>query len=186
MISNALGAVVESYVPGRIRVRLPRERRDTSVLSEVASILAGVDGIKSVKTNEITGSILVEYDADAINVEELIALGKTANLIDDFDLSGTGTSTKSEFPPTSATARSILAGFRAVDRMVHELSRGLLDAKTIMPLTLFGISLRNYLRSPQRSPVPWYTLLWYAYSTFMQWNRPGRTTTDRANSTSPG
>ncbi len=174
MSSTSLGAAIESYVPGRIRVRLPVEHRQKSLLSDVSALLGGLDGIKSVRTNELTGSILVEYDADKIDVNELIALGKAANLIgdtDEFALPGT---TPSEFPPISVTGRSIIEALRGFDRLVHRLSRGILDAKTLVPLTLLGVSLRNYRRDSQRSAAPWYSLIWYAYSTFMHWNRPNR------------
>lgn len=53
---------VTHFIPGRIRVRSQRVKLSQDFAQEVENRLAGLDGVRKVETNPLTGSILVEYD----------------------------------------------------------------------------------------------------------------------------
>lgn len=172
MIGQGIGASIESYVPGRIRVRIPRDQRGSETAKDVASMLRDIAGIRGVDVNAVTGSVLVEYDPESIDVDQLIAMGKAANIIGDIESAAAGGIESPGFAPRSRAATRIVTGFQRFDDLVNRASRGLLDAKTLMPLLLLGVSLGRAFGKTKNAPAPWQSLMWYAYSMFMHWNSP--------------
>src|ERR1022692_2611716 len=55
------GAKVVHHLPGRLRVRLPRSKRDPHLLEQVRDFVQGLGGVCDVEINPVTGSILVHY-----------------------------------------------------------------------------------------------------------------------------
>lgn len=49
-------------IPGRMRVRVPRQRRNRRYFSRVQSRLQKLSGVKSVVVNALSGSILILHD----------------------------------------------------------------------------------------------------------------------------
>lgn len=58
-------------VPGRLRVRTTRLRGRQGEAEHVRSRLLAVEGVQSVKVNDLTGSILVSYDCAAASLESV-------------------------------------------------------------------------------------------------------------------
>jgi copper chaperone CopZ len=174
MIPSVAGAAVESYLPGRIRVRLSREQRRENVLEDIELLLGNVEGIRDVTINAKTGSVLVEYDPDALDLNQLIALGQAANIITDVSDLTASQMEGNTWPGPSEASKEILAAFRRLDRNVSRLTRGTVDAKTLVPLALLTVSLGRAFLSERRVAAPWYSLMWYAYSMFMHWHNPTR------------
>src|SRR5687768_6623714 len=50
------------HVPGRLRVRIPRLKRDTAAALALRAELLRVDGVTSVAVRMETGSIVIHYD----------------------------------------------------------------------------------------------------------------------------
>ncbi len=61
-------AVVEHRIPGRMRLRIPRRRGDAAFFGHVAAELAEVAGVRSVRNNPVTASVLIEHGGDAAEV----------------------------------------------------------------------------------------------------------------------
>jgi hypothetical protein len=57
------GARIEHTLPGRTRFRVPSRRRDSAYFEQVATILAGLDGVDGVSASAVTGSVLVYHRA---------------------------------------------------------------------------------------------------------------------------
>lgn len=51
------------HVPGRLRVRLTRLKRNPALAERLRGSLAQIPGVGEVRTNLVTGSLLVSYDA---------------------------------------------------------------------------------------------------------------------------
>jgi hypothetical protein len=169
------GMTLESYVPGRVRVRLAKEHRHTSLMSDLAALVEDVTGLRKVTTNPKTGGILIEYDPDTLDIGQLVTVARMAGLMEDVDIPVTTRVTHKSLPPwpsVSPTAEKILGEIRRVDNQVYRATNGVWDAKTLIPAGLLGLALYRAIVSGRNSPVPWYTLVWYAYSTFMHWHNP--------------
>lgn len=165
------GAVVESKVPGRVRFRLPKGRRREDVMTEVTSVFSGADGVIDVTGNSTTGSVLVRYDPRVVRGDDLVKLGREANIVSDIvedveELLGVS------WPAMSDAAGSVLRTFRRFDQTVSRMTGGAIDGKMLVILLLFSASLWRALFWRRQVPTPWHALLWYSYSVFMQWHNP--------------
>jgi hypothetical protein len=61
---STLRAEVEHRIPGRLRMRVRAKRGDAGFFQRVEAALARVSGVRSVRANPQTGSILVEHGGD--------------------------------------------------------------------------------------------------------------------------
>lgn len=65
--------MVTSFFPGRVRLRAD-VFKDPVIVSKACDIVCKYDAVKNVESNLRTGSILLEYDAEQIPVQELQAI----------------------------------------------------------------------------------------------------------------
>jgi hypothetical protein len=72
-------ASVEHVVPGRMRLRVTARRGDAGYFGRVRTALAGLPGVREVRVNPRTGSILVEHGGDGA---ALLASGRAQGLFD--------------------------------------------------------------------------------------------------------
>jgi hypothetical protein len=182
MTTRNLTASVESHIPGRLRIRLHRRHRCAEVLAEVHEVLKDIEGIVEIVCNSKTGSVLVNYDPDAVEMDELMEVGRLANLVLNTKPLTAGHDETESWHRSTAAQRMVLA-FRAWDRELHVATGGLIDLKLLIPLTLAGISVAKLILREDKTPVPWHVLLWYAYSVFIHMNRPMETMSPPASAT---
>jgi hypothetical protein len=69
-------------VPGRLRVKVPTIRRQTSKGQKVQALLENLDGIDQTTVNTITGSVVIHYDDEIIDVKEILDILKRHNYFD--------------------------------------------------------------------------------------------------------
>lgn len=67
--------MIVSFCPGRIRLRF-RELKDKTVAETAGARIRETPGINKVEMNALTGSILIEYDAQILPAEKLLELGR--------------------------------------------------------------------------------------------------------------
>lgn len=176
-MQNGQGITVESFVPGRLRVRVPKELRNESSVYDLVSLVEGVSGLHRIDANAKTGGILIQYDPKLLDINQLMAMGTAAGVIGDIELPKSetqATNIVTNWPDVGQTARVILNGMKRVDQGVHNATNGVWDAKTLIPVGLLTLALVRALRTGKNSPIPWYTLIWYGYSSFMHWHSPVR------------
>ena len=65
--------MVTSFFPGRIRLRAPVFKEEDLVEKAVV-ILRKFPALKNIENNLLTGSVLIEYEADKVPMEKLISL----------------------------------------------------------------------------------------------------------------
>ena len=65
--------IVESFVPGRIRLRSTL-LRDEETASMIRGALAAIPGVDSAELNAMTGGLLLKYDAARLPLERLAPL----------------------------------------------------------------------------------------------------------------
>jgi len=60
-------------IDGRLRVRLPELRGDRRAAARLRRELRALSGVSTVDANPLTGSVLVEYDADRLSTDEVLS-----------------------------------------------------------------------------------------------------------------
>jgi hypothetical protein len=110
------GIQIVHHLPGRVRVKLPRLKGNTSLAGEVERALAALQGVCHVETSTTTGSVLVLYEPRLLTSLDLEAVGALRELAHtlglpfedgDMDLfqhwvhtAANGTDTRAETPTT--------------------------------------------------------------------------------------
>jgi hypothetical protein len=61
-------------VPGRLRVKIPILRGRPIRINAVEELLFNLDGIERIKTNSLTGSVVINYDPDLLDPQTMISL----------------------------------------------------------------------------------------------------------------
>lgn len=171
MNRNGRGAVVESSVPGRIRLRIPHEQRRMDTISRIESVLWNIEGVADILTNPNTGSMLIRHDPDVIESDRLLDLAKAAHIVSEV-ADVVGDIEQMPWPQISKSAARAISNFRKFDNTLYRLTGGTVDGKMLIILFLLGAGVTRAFLSNRRMPTPWYSLLWYSYSAFMQWHRP--------------
>ncbi|MDR0642632.1 MAG: heavy-metal-associated domain-containing protein [Treponema sp.] len=67
--------MIVSFIPGRVRLRLP-ELKNQSLAGELLPKIQEIPGVKAVEIKTLTGSLLIEYDPALISTERLLELGR--------------------------------------------------------------------------------------------------------------
>lgn len=55
------------HVPGRLRIRTPKLRRDDARARAAEQLLQSIEGVCSVRANTVTGSITLMYERDMVS-----------------------------------------------------------------------------------------------------------------------
>jgi Heavy metal associated domain 2 len=177
------------YLPGRVRVKLPRLKGNASLAGEVERTLAALQGVCQVETSTTTGSVLVLYEPRLLVSLDLEAVGALMELAHTLGLSfeerdmdllqhwvhaaAHGTGTRAETPTTLGS--TITACFGAVNAGVTQITSGWGELQTLVPLTLAFLGLRGLLLTDNLPFPTWYDYLWFAFSTFVVLNGPRAT-----------
>lgn len=69
-------------VPGRMRVKLPDIRRRPSLENDIRHALITLYGVDRISINTITGSIIVNYDPDIVDTEQVLNVLKSHRYMD--------------------------------------------------------------------------------------------------------
>ena len=162
--SNTLSVQVVHASPGRLRLRIPPAAPDTDALGTAERALTGVAGVQQVRPNALASSLVVHYDGGEVSVSVLLDALARAGL----------TVVDSSPPPAPApagdrsrVARSIESFFGSADGEVTRLTNGTADLRTLVPIGLGALALREILAG-RVGAAPWYTLAWWAFDSFLQ------------------
>ncbi|MFN3594155.1 MAG: hypothetical protein ACK4TK_05665 [Thiobacillaceae bacterium] len=139
-------AVIAHRLPGRLRLRLDRQRAGP-VLLAVAEKLQACPGIRSVTVNPLTGSLLILH---ATGEDEILRYAESHALF-------------SVRPTSGGEARTdATAGLRALSQGVRQVTGGTLDLDGLLMLALTGLALQQAIEG--NVMVPAAALLWNAYT----------------------
>jgi len=151
---------VVTDIPGRLRLRMPRDRRDPRELQRLADVLSGHPAIALTAANAASGGLLVRYDASKLSSKEVVGLLQQAGA--SFD------------EPESRERRAAVAVREAagdLNRRVEQATRGAVDLRFLFPAALGTLALRQLsIQGVQLRQVPWYVLAWYAFDSFLKLN----------------
>jgi hypothetical protein len=166
-------------IPGRVRLKVPKIRKNSAFEAEIRDRLSTAKAIQRVEINPITGSVLLLYNPEEIRLPgPLFSLWKSfSSLFPDLnfeEIRSCLVSSNSPSTPTSSSSASASSADPTVSRIL-ELSRtanerlkkaGSPDIKVLLPMTLLTLGVRGLLIA-ENVPFPaWYDFLWFSFSTF--------------------
>jgi copper chaperone CopZ len=61
-------------VPGRLRVKIPTLKSRPGRIRTVENLLFNLNGIEQIRTNPLTGSVVINYDPDLLDLQQIIEL----------------------------------------------------------------------------------------------------------------
>ncbi|MEW6218756.1 MAG: HMA2 domain-containing protein [Thermodesulfobacteriota bacterium] len=70
------------HVPGRLRIRSPRVRRNEAAAQETERLISQLAGVRSVQANPVTGSVTVQYDRERLTPVAILRLLEREGLFD--------------------------------------------------------------------------------------------------------
>jgi hypothetical protein len=91
---------------GRLRIRLGSIKRNLQAAASVTQSLLSLDGVKAVRANPVTGSVLVHYDPWRISQTDLLELLGVSQPFSS-SASGPGNVNGSEIGVTAGVSRSV-------------------------------------------------------------------------------
>jgi len=161
--------------PGRIRLKVDDVKNDSAKARDIETKLRAVPSIRSVHANPVTGSLLLTYDAPALESMELPfavaqALGISLNDLELADLrllmSHQGNGTKFTAPSVSESLESTARDMNAAVRRAVGA-----DLSILLPLALAVLGVRSLLISEKTMFPSWHDYLWFSFSTYFILNR---------------
>lgn len=153
MVDLPSDAYVAHISSGRLRIRIPSRKGNSSFLDSVKVLFAGLPGLQSMEANPVTGSLLVLHSSGEAAVRALL---------DSYNLSGASRTVKGK-PAASAVHGEIATIFRGWDRQIQNFSVGNLNLEAVVAISLIGMAAYQISRG-RFILLPWYNALWYAFS----------------------
>lgn len=149
--------ITKHYIPGRVRFQIPLMVGLEKPAIELQKQLKKLDGVKSVQTNSVTGSVLILFDESIIKADLLFtAIIRLLGLEKDL-----------ENIPEPRIAKEISKFGKSLDHAIYAKSNGMLNLKTVVPLSLGLVGLYKLIMVKSFSMPTAVTLLWWAYNSLI-------------------
>jgi Heavy metal associated domain 2 len=156
-------AYIAHHIPGRIRIRIPYAKGDRALLEQIRQSIAPRPGVRNVKVNQTTGSVLIHFEnfqldefnrglADYAAHEDLFILDLNSHLEE------------------TNISHSIDSGFKNLSNGVKRATSGAIDLKELFPVALAAAALA-VVKKAKGTPL-WVSLLNFAFSSYMSLHEP--------------
>lgn len=143
---------VAHAVPGRIRFVAPSLKGCGAASLEWAEEFRKVRGIVGLDVNTVTGSVVVRFDP--ASVDPPLLFGVLARFL--------GLEEEVEKRATPAVVRELRALGKGINLAVYDNTNGMIDAWTLLVLTLAVIGTRKLAQTGWAGLPTGFTLLWWA------------------------
>lgn len=152
-----------SNIPGRLRLRLFHPKSHPELMRLLQTSLNERPGIQQVNANHATGSVIIRYDTSTHTHDSILAMLSDIGVILHNVVAGGGPLD----PDHCTSAVQITKAISDLDRRVFQLTGGELDLKSLIPLAMGILGIRQIIREGLGiSEVPGCVLLWYAVDAF--------------------
>jgi heavy-metal-associated domain-containing protein len=167
-LSEARSAVIETTIahssPGRLRLKVDRATIESGAAQEAVAAFDEQSGVLSARLNVIARSIVVHFDERATDADALAEGVRRSGV--------TLSVAVAETPRSAAPRRTKFAAWvsqntRSADERLLVASGGGVDLRTLLPVTLGILALREILAG-RVGGAPWYTLAWWAFDSFLK------------------
>ena len=144
---------VRHFIPGRIRLYAPIIRYADFGSIAVKEKLSSINGIVGVSSSTVSGTLLINFDPAVLTPDVVFAAAVHVLGIQD----------EIEEIPKSFVSSEIKNIGDSLNRALYEKSGGLLDFRTLIPITLAGLGVYKMLQPGGLSIPGGFTLLWWAF-----------------------
>ncbi|GET38964.1 HMA2 domain-containing protein [Microseira wollei] len=156
--STPIQSRIVSSTPGRMRLKVGHQHRNSQALEPITQALKSQLGIYDVRTNTHTGSITIMHATEHLSGEDIYAMLRDLGVIF-ADIAG----------GRSEVASNITSAVYDLNRRVRKGTNGVVDLRILMPLALGALSIRQLLvKGLQLDIIPWYVLAWYSFDSFIK------------------
>lgn len=143
-------AYLTHTAPGRCRFKIPSRRRDVEYFHDLREALLDTGGVEQVQANPLTASVLVLYDTEQVDLNDLTAQLQTAN---QFEISDRPMDTQTVW-------EKAVVGVGNIDQQLKEITSGQIDFKSLLFVMLVMMAVRQLQQGVVFAPA--ITLIWYA------------------------
>lgn len=163
-----LAATVPHATSSRLRLRVEGDPDEVARLLEtVAARAAEHPGVSSVRTDPRTGSALLTWDPERLDLATAIEICRKAHRALR-DIAPPRVADAVERPLSQAASR-LVELLSEANRRVHDANGGRVDLRFLVPAGFAALSLRQLLRTgPATASIPWYALAYYAFDSFVK------------------
>ena len=145
------------WMPGRVRLRVPSLAENAAGAALVREKLPAMQGVRSVKLNPATGSVLIVYREDQVRPELLFtAVVRLMNL--DAELKRL---------PQPVVTRELREALGKVNRLVYDRTGGLIDLWSAGLILLAAVGIQRVLTQGMRAFPAGLTLIWWGMATLL-------------------
>jgi hypothetical protein len=174
------GATVVHHIPGRLRVRLPRSKRDPRMLTELRDFVSELGGVQQVEINPVTGSILVHYHPESqAEIQDLLREAKENQDVTmdappeltEADELADKIEREAEFLAAhSELAFHVVHAVKRLNRGIREATDNTVDLKVLLPA---GLAVWAFVKAGSEIATPlWVTLAIFSFNSFVALHHP--------------
>ena len=155
-------ARISHFTARRLRIRVPKKRRNSAFFAAVAERLAAWESVERVETNPLTASVLIHFSdprglfLEAVAKNDLFEIDFDAILAD---------------PSEPVVSRTAAQSFETADHALRRWTDNQIDIRGLLFLLLLAGGIFQLLRRRFDTPAP--TLLWYAGGLIGLWSDRG-------------
>jgi hypothetical protein len=151
-------AYIIHHTPDRLRIKIPSQKGNKGYFSFLEEKLSNYSGIKKIKTNTLTGSVLF---IEAIGLKEALSLKDIGQYGEANNLFSLQRLMPYPTPLSQGLSQKIITSFNNFNKKLVNFTSGELDIASVSFLFLLGLGLYQISRGNLIAPA-WYTAFWYA------------------------
>ncbi len=148
---------IRHAIPGRARFYIPLLKNDPGKGNELEKQLVKADPVKQIKINPLTGTLLVIFDYDKIEIPTLT--GVIIRLL--------GLEEETLKAQPSLLGKELSALLRSANTSLYENSDGILDLNSLITISFLSLGIYSMVRSAKILPAG-LSLLYWAYNNAMK------------------
>lgn len=147
-------ALIVHCVTGRIRLKIPSQKRNDVFFENLLKKMSGFPGVINIQVNPLTAGVLIEHEGDITALDNFLGEHRLVRLV--------------ELPARGAdTKRQEQNLMEKLDMQARSISSEHNQMSNLAVLSLIGLSLYQISRGNLQAPA-WHAALWYAYNIYQQ------------------
>lgn len=149
---------IAHHHPGRLRVRAELFASDRNAVERTRAAVVAMGGVQDITHDPRTGSFLIHYDPNVIDVSSVIdRIKDKANLeLEQVEPDG-----------TNLIAHRIIDAVRGLDAITAEATGGRFGVGGLISGGLAALGIYSFAKGPHERMPRWDSLIYWAYSVFI-------------------
>ncbi len=148
---------IRHHIPGRVRFYIPSLINNTGAGHNLEKQLIKADPVKQIKINPVTGTLLIIFEQEQIEVATLT--GVIVKLL--------GLEQEIEKTRPSIVGKELYDILKSANSSLYESSNGFVDLNSLITISFLSLGVYSLLRSPKILPAG-LSLMYWAYNNSMR------------------